>query len=85
MSQRILRVELDGFFGVTRSVGGGVREMKLDFGPGYRIYYSQRREFVTFLLMGGSKRTQEKDIAKARAILRRIESAGENDAFDDSV
>jgi putative addiction module killer protein len=64
---RIDRLE-DGNPGKTRSVGSGVMEMKIDFGPGYRVYYTQRGEVMVLLLCGGDKNTQEKDIARAKVL-----------------
>ena len=61
---RIDRVE-SGNFGNTRSVGGGVTELKIDFGSGYRVYFGQIGDRV-HLIAGGSKRTQASDIAAAR-------------------
>lgn len=64
---RIDRLE-DGNPGKTRSVGAGVVEMKVDFGPGYRIYYIQRGEVIILLLCGGNKSTQDKDIKRAKTL-----------------
>ncbi len=55
-----------GNFGKTRSVGNGVHELKIDYGPGYRVYYGIHKNEVILLLMGGSKRTQQSDINKAQ-------------------
>jgi putative addiction module killer protein len=49
------------------SVGTGVFEMKIDYGPGFRIYYGIVDDEIILLLMGGSKRTQQGDIEKAKA------------------
>ena len=64
---RIDRLE-EGKPGKTRSVGAGVVEMKIDFGPGYRVYFVQRGEVVIVLLCGGDKSGQEKDIQRAKAL-----------------
>lgn len=65
-----IKVKIDrlmrGLFGDTRAVGGGVEELRLHFGPGYRIYYGRIRETIV-LLHGGEKRGQRRDIAKAKA------------------
>lgn len=66
---RIDRMELDNS-GVTRSVGAGVFEMKVDYGPGYRIYYVQRGEHVVVLLCGGDKSTQKEDIRRAKVLAK---------------
>ena len=49
----------------SRSVGQGVLEMRIDYGPGYRIYYVHRGAQVVILVCGGDKRTQQQDIKKA--------------------
>ena len=64
---RLNRIRL-GNFGDSKPVGGGVEELRIDFGPGYRIYFGRDGESVVILLCGGSKRTQSKDIATARAL-----------------
>ena len=56
-----------GQFGKTRNVGDGVWELKIDFGPGYRVYYGIQGDELILILMAGSKRTQPMDIKKARA------------------
>lgn len=67
---RIDRLE-DGNPGKTRSVGSGVVEMKIDFGPGYRIYYIQRGDELVLLLCGGDKSTQSADIRLAKVLAER--------------
>jgi putative addiction module killer protein len=64
---RIDRLE-EGNPGKTRSVGAGVVEMKIDFGPGYRVYYVQRGTVLVVLLCGGDKSSQEKDIERAKIL-----------------
>lgn len=51
--------------GQHRDLSDGVSELKIDFGPGYRVYYSQRATRLLLLLVGGEKSSQQKDIAKA--------------------
>jgi putative addiction module killer protein len=55
-----------GNFGVARSVGGGVMELKIDFGPGYRVYFAREGSSVVILLCGGDKNSQSKDIRLAQ-------------------
>jgi putative addiction module killer protein len=62
---RLARVRL-GNMGNTRPVGEGVHELKIDFGPGYRVYFGQDGTEVVILLNGGDKRTQEEDIETAK-------------------
>jgi putative addiction module killer protein len=65
---RIDRLAL-GNPGDVKSVGSGIREMRIDYGPGYRLYFVQRGRLVTVLLCGGDKRTQEADIKRAGEIV----------------
>ncbi len=62
----------DGNPGQVRALKGGVREMKIDYGPGYRVYYTQRGQRLVILLCGGDKRTQDADIAAATAMAKEV-------------
>lgn len=64
---RIRRLEM-GNPGDTRSVGQGILEMRVDYGPGYRIYYVHRGAQIVILLCGGDKRTQQRDIKRAQKL-----------------
>jgi len=64
---RIRRME-KGNPGDTKSVGSGILEMRIDYGPGYRIYYLHRGAQIVLLLCGGDKRTQQQDIERAQAL-----------------
>lgn len=64
---RIDRLE-QGNPGDMKSVGSGISEMRIDHGPGYRVYFHQRGPTIVLLLCGGDKSTQQSDIDKARAI-----------------
>ena len=68
---RIDRLEA-GNAGDVRSVGEGVSEMKIDYGPGYRVYYIQRGDTLIILLAGGDKKSQAKDIRKALSIAEQL-------------
>ena len=61
---RLRRVSL-GNLGDWKSVGDGVAEMRIDHGPGYRVYFVRRGDRLIIILAGGTKRTQRADIAKA--------------------
>lgn len=62
---RLDRVNLGGF-GDVKSLGGGLHELRIDVGPGYRVYFGQAGLCVVLLLCGGTKESQEKDIQQAR-------------------
>ena len=66
---RIRRLSL-GNPGDVEPVGEGVSEMRINYGPGYRVYYKQRGNSLVVLLAGGDKRTQNRDIEKARELSR---------------
>ena len=61
-----------GNFGDTRSVGKGVRELRIHYGPGYRVYFAQRGSVVVVLLCGGEKNSQQADIVKAQELAARL-------------
>ncbi|MCF8083693.1 MAG: type II toxin-antitoxin system RelE/ParE family toxin [Deltaproteobacteria bacterium] len=63
---RLNRVRL-GNFGDCKPVGKGVYELRVDYGPGYRVYYGKFKTTVVILLLGGSKKSQSKDIELAQA------------------
>lgn len=64
VNARIRRLSL-GNPGQFRMLSGGVAELKIDYGPGYRVYYTQRGDELVILLCGGDKRTQNQDIERA--------------------
>ena len=66
---RLRRVEL-GNPGDVKPVGEGVSELRIDHGPGYRLYYIQRGQVVVIMLCGGDKSTQAADIAKAKTMAK---------------
>ena len=68
---RIRRLAI-GNPGDVKPVGGGVSEMRVDYGPGYRIYFVQRRQTLVILLTGGDKNTQNRDIRKALDLAREL-------------
>ena len=68
---RIDRVE-DGNFGDCQPVGEGVSEMRIHYGPGYRVYLAQRGAEIVILLAGGDKATQNKDIKPALGLAKQL-------------
>lgn len=68
---RIGRLRL-GNFGDAKSVGGAVSELRIDYGPGYRIYFTRRGEAVVLLLCGGDKDSQAKDIMLAKTLAKEV-------------
>jgi putative addiction module killer protein len=71
----LVRVDrlIHGNPGDHRNLQGGVSELKIDFGPGYRVYYTQRGEQLLLLLIGGDKSSQAKEIAKAQQLAKDFE------------
>ena len=63
----ILSIEL-GNFGDHRNLGGGVFELRIDFGPGYRVYYGRNGNDLVVLLAGGTKTRQSRDIERAKVL-----------------
>jgi putative addiction module killer protein len=68
---RIRRASL-GNFGDVKAVGEGVRELRVDYGPGYRVYFVQRGDVLVILLCGGDKRTQDRDNKAAKALAQTV-------------
>ena len=71
IAERIVRAQA-GNFGDSKSVGEGVHEMRVDVGPGYRVYYMRDGLAVYVLLVGGDKSTQAKDIKRAIALAKLV-------------
>lgn len=72
INKRITRMAL-GNFGDSKGLGSEVSELRFFIGPGYRVYYTIRRETVVLLLLGGTKDSQAKDIKKARELAAQLE------------
>jgi putative addiction module killer protein len=68
----------EGNLARVKSVRGGVHEIRVDFGPGYRIYFGQDGEVLVILLAGGTKQRQDEDIAAARTLGRLQETQEAN-------
>ncbi len=70
IAKRIAMLE-GGHFGDVKAVGDKVSELRIDHGPGYRLYFTWRGEALVLLLIGGDKGSQRRDIAKAKEIAAR--------------
>lgn len=71
---RLDRVRL-GNFGPVKALGDGVSELKIDYGPGYRVYFAMRGQTVVLLLIGGDKATQARDIRTAKSFWQQDKEA----------
>ena len=69
---RIQKIENDEHFGDCKPVGDGIRELRVNFAKGYRVYFKEKNEKIIVLLIGGDKSTQQKDIAKAKEIWKKL-------------
>ncbi|WP_417046393.1 type II toxin-antitoxin system RelE/ParE family toxin [Enorma massiliensis] len=65
---RIRRISLTGNLGDCKPVGEGVYELRVDYGPGYRLYFGRRGYEIVLLLIGGDKSTQQRDIVRAKRL-----------------
>jgi putative addiction module killer protein len=74
IASRIDRMR-DGNFGDAKPVGGGVSELRIHHGPGYRVYFVRRGDTLVILLCGGDKGSQDKDIEAAKTLAKNIEDA----------
>ncbi len=63
-----------GNFGDYKYLGDGVNELRVNFGPGYRVYFSVKNSEIIILLIGGDKSTQNSDIKRAKEIFRELEN-----------
>jgi len=74
INARIWRLS-HGNKGNTESVGDGITELRIDYGPGYRVYYTQVKKQLVILLCGGDKSSQSRDIKRAKKIASNLEVA----------
>jgi putative addiction module killer protein len=70
---RIRRLSL-GNFGNVKPVGEGISELRIDYGPGYRVYLHRHGNLLVLLLVGGNKKTQDADIAKAKKLAKEAQN-----------
>ena len=68
ITSRISRIEIDGYLGDYKNVGDNVYKLRIDYGCGYRVYFTYNGNEIIILLCGGDKSTQQKDIEKAKII-----------------
>lgn len=71
---RIQKIQTDEHFGDLEAVGDGIRELKIDYGKGYRVYFKELEGKMIILLIGGDKSTQQRDIDKAKEMLKRLKN-----------
>ncbi len=69
---RIQKLERDGHFGDYKVLGDGLKELRIHFAKGYRVYIAEKNNSIILLLIGGEKSTQKKDIEKAKEIWKTI-------------
>ena len=69
---RIQKLENDEHFGDCKSVGDGIKELRINFAKGYRIYFKEKDEKIVILLVGGDKSSQDKGIKKAKEIWKKL-------------
>lgn len=67
IARRIVRIS-SGLLGDVKSVGDGVSEARIDFGPSYRLYFTRRGQELVILLCGGDKGSQQRDITRAKEL-----------------
>lgn len=68
---RVRRMEL-GNFGDVKSIGEGVSEMRIDYGPSYRVYFTRQGKTIVILLCGGDKKSQRRDVRKAQQMAKEV-------------
>ena len=83
IKRRLDRLEL-GYYGDVKCVGEGIFELRLQFGPGYRIYFAEFETITVILLSGGDKSTQHKDIKRAKEYWQELLNRCGNEKFNRS-
>jgi putative addiction module killer protein len=72
IAQRIIRLQA-GLLGDAKTVGGGLMELRVDIGPGYRVYFVMKGKALIVLLCGGDKKSQRRDIKRAQELADELE------------
>lgn len=73
INNRITRIEL-GDFGDCKDVGEKIKELRVHYGPGYRVYFTKQGDRIVILLLGGDKGSQARDIEKAKKIAKELKN-----------
>lgn len=71
IAMRLVRIQ-SGLFGDWKTVGDGVSELRVDYGPGYRLYYTLREQVVVILLCGSDKRDQKRAVRLAKELAKTV-------------
>ncbi len=66
---QVQKIETDGHFGDCKPMGDGIRELRVNYAKGYRVYFKEKDGKIIVLLIGGDKSSQQKDISKAKEII----------------
>jgi len=69
---KIQKIETDGHFGDSKPVGNGIKELRINYAKGYRVYFKEKNGKIIILLIGGNKSTQKVDIKKAYEIWKKL-------------
>ncbi len=69
---RIQKIENDEHFGDSKPVGNGIRELRVNYAKGYRVYFKEKDEKIIVLLIGGDKSSQQEDITRAKEIWKKL-------------
>jgi len=69
---RVQKLEKDEHFGECESVGDGIKELKINYAKGYRVYFKEKDGKIIVLLIGGDKSSQQSDIEKAKELVKQI-------------
>jgi len=80
ISARLLRLA-EGNPGDHKNLPGDVTELRIDYGPGYRVYYTRYDNVLIILLIGGDKRTQSRDIETAQDMVRNLREGRDDDRY----